>query len=136
MTHAMTFTGYDEKNAAAVAKVKGDKEDEKDTEEKKRDIKATEESTKDEETTPYEVPTVLKWRVENSWGEEGADKGYYLMTDSWFDEYMYQVVVDKSILTSEILALLATPATILPAWDPMGALAKDMHDFAHDKDLE
>lgn len=136
MTHAMTFTGYDEKNAAAVAKVKDDKEDEKDTEEKKGDIKATEESAKDEETTPYEVPTVLKWRVENSWGEEGADKGYYLMTDSWFDEYMYQVVVDKSILSSEILAVLQLEPLVLPAWDPMGALAKDIHDFAHDKDLE
>ena len=32
-----------------------------------------------------------KWRVENSWGDTGSDKGYFVMTDDWFDEFLYQV---------------------------------------------
>ncbi|MFR3923306.1 MAG: aminopeptidase C, partial [Dysosmobacter welbionis] len=42
-----------------------------------------------------------RWRVENSWGKEPGKDGYYLMTDRWFDEYMYQVVVNKKYLTAE-----------------------------------
>ena len=42
----------------------------------------------------------IKWRIENSWGEKGGDKGYMLMTDKWFDEYTYEVVVDKKYLPS------------------------------------
>ena len=45
-----------------------------------------------------------RWRVENSWGKEPGKDGYYLMTDRWFDEYMYQVVVNKKYLTAEQVA--------------------------------
>ena len=65
----------------------------------------------------------LKWRIENSWGDESGDKGYLFMTDKWFDEFTYQVVIQKDELEKDILEILAqTPAT-LPPWDPMGALA-------------
>ncbi|EQC28630.1 hypothetical protein SDRG_13709 [Saprolegnia diclina VS20] len=65
-----------------------------------------------------------KWRVENSWGTERGDSGYDVMTADWFDEHMYQVVVDKASLTPEHLALLeANDPIVLPAWDPMGSLA-------------
>ena len=40
-----------------------------------------------------------RWRVENSWGVKGGDKGYYLMTDEWFDEYNYEVVIDEKYLS-------------------------------------
>lgn len=42
-----------------------------------------------------------RWRVENSWGKDAGVDGYYIMSDAWFDEYMYQVVVDKKYLTEE-----------------------------------
>jgi bleomycin hydrolase len=65
-----------------------------------------------------------KWRVENSWGDKGGDKGFMVMTDAWFDEYNYEVVVEKQYLSSELLAVLETEPVGLPPWDPMGALAR------------
>ena len=66
-----------------------------------------------------------KWRVENSWGNKGGDKGYHIMTDKWFDEYNYEVVVHKSCLPAELLELfLKEDAIHLDPWDPMGALAR------------
>ena len=65
-----------------------------------------------------------KWRVENSWGNKGGDKGYFLMTDDWFSEYNYEVVIDKKYLPKKILDLLNKKVTKLDPWDPMGALAK------------
>ena len=64
-----------------------------------------------------------RWRVENSWGEEGGDKGFYTMDDSWFDEYVFEVAVRTSALPPEYQAALADEPLALPAWDPMGALA-------------
>ena len=65
-----------------------------------------------------------KWRVENSWGDKSGDKGYYLMTDKWFDQYNYEVVVDKKYLPKEILSIFDREPQELPPWDPMGSLAK------------
>jgi len=64
-----------------------------------------------------------RWRVENSWGEEGGDKGFYTMDDSWFDEYVFEVVVRSSALPAAYQDALGTEPLALPAWDPMGALA-------------
>ena len=64
-----------------------------------------------------------KWRVENSWGGDVGQKGMYLMTDEWFNEYMYQVVVQKKYLTPEIIAAYESEPIVLDPWDPMGALA-------------
>ena len=66
----------------------------------------------------------VKWRVENSWGIKGGDKGYHIMTDKWFDEYNYEVVVHKDCVSDELLELyLNEEAVHLNPWDPMGALA-------------
>ncbi len=61
----------------------------------------------------------VKWKVENSWGDKGGDKGYWSMYDNWFNEYVYCVIIDKELLTKEVAALLDTTPEILPAWDPM-----------------
>ena len=65
-----------------------------------------------------------KWRVENSWGNKRSDRGYDIMTDKWFDEYNYEVVVHKKYLTNEELGTYKKEPVKLPPWDPMGALAK------------
>lgn len=68
--------------------------------------------------------TTNRWRVENSWGDKIADKGYFTMDDPWFDEYVYEVAVPKSMLSAEYQKALDEEPISLPAWDPMGALAK------------
>ena len=65
-----------------------------------------------------------RWRVENSWGDKTGEKGYYIMTDKWFDEYMFEVAVHKKYLPKKVLDLLKTSPIVLPAWDPLGALAR------------
>ena len=65
-----------------------------------------------------------KWRVENSWGNKGGDKGYHIMTDKWFDEYNYEIVVHKKHIPQKFLDLLNKEKPVhLDPWDPMGALA-------------
>lgn len=49
--------------------------------------------------------------------------GYLIMTDEWFSEYVYEVVVDKRFLSPEVLEVMKQEPVMLPAWDPMGALA-------------
>ena len=65
-----------------------------------------------------------RWRVENSWGDEIGDKGYFTMDDDWFTDFVFEVVVKKSDLSSEQQAALDEEPLVLPAWDPMGALAR------------
>ena len=67
--------------------------------------------------------TTNRWRVENSWGEEIANKGYFTMSDDWFSQYVYEVAVPKSMLSEEYRQAFDQEAIMLPAWDPMGALA-------------
>lgn len=68
----------------------------------------------------------LKWKVENSWGDKVGDKGYFVASDSWMDEYTYQIVIRKDLLTEEELAAYNAETTVLAPWDPMGALASQM----------
>ena len=68
-----------------------------------------------------EKPT--KWKIQNSWGDETAHKGYFVATDTWFDKYVYQVVINKKYLNEEELNILDKQPIELEPWDPMGTLA-------------
>ena len=65
----------------------------------------------------------VKWKVENSWGDKVGQKGYFVASDAWMDEYTYQIVVRKDFLTAEELAAYKAEPQVLAPWDPMGALA-------------
>ena len=65
------------------------------------------------------------WKVENSWGKDHGRNGFDTISDAWFDEYVYQVVVDKKYLTDEERHVFETEeARVLAPWDPMGSLAR------------
>lgn len=65
----------------------------------------------------------VRWRVENSWSGTAGTEGYFVMSDRWMDEFCYQAVVDPAVVSTEINDILKQKAKVLPAWDPMGALA-------------
>lgn len=65
----------------------------------------------------------VKWRVENSWGDKVGDKGFLSMTDRWFDEFNYEVVVHRRYVPEKVLKLLKEEPIMLDPWDPMGSLA-------------
>ena len=68
--------------------------------------------------------TIDKWQVENSWGKSDAAEGYYIMSDKWFDEYVYEIAINKKYLSVEQLEILdSNEVTTLNPWDPMGSLA-------------
>jgi len=65
-----------------------------------------------------------RWRVENSWGDEVGKKGFFIMNDSWFGEFVFEIAARKSYLPDELQKALELDPIILPPWDPMGALAR------------
>lgn len=64
--------------------------------------------------------TSKKWMVENSWGP-GANNGHLIMTDEWFNEYMFRLVVEKKYITDKVKEVMKQKPVRLPAWDPMFA---------------
>ncbi len=64
-----------------------------------------------------------RWRVENSWDDKVGDKGFFMMNDSWFAEYMFEIAVPKSYLPEDLQRALDLEPIVLPPWDPMGSLA-------------
>lgn len=65
----------------------------------------------------------VRWRVENSWSETSGEKGFWIMSDEWFSEFVYQVVLEKAVVPKKLVDLLDEKPVVLPAYDPMGALA-------------
>ena len=63
------------------------------------------------------------WKVENSWGKDHGRDGYDTITDAWFEQYVYQIVIDRAYLTDEERAAYDAKPIELAPWDPMGALA-------------
>ena len=65
--------------------------------------------------------SVDKWLLENSWGTEKGNKGFLTMTDVWFDEFMFRLIVNKKFIDSNTLKVLDQKAEMLPPWDPVFA---------------
>jgi bleomycin hydrolase len=65
-----------------------------------------------------------RWRVENSWGADRGRDGFFTMDDSWFGQYVFEIAARKSALPPELQRALEADPIVLPAWDPMGALAR------------
>ena len=63
----------------------------------------------------------VKWMVENSWGAASGYQGNIIMTDEWFDEYMFRLVVEKKYVPADVMAQMNQKPILLPAWDPMFA---------------
>lgn len=61
----------------------------------------------------------VKWKVENSWGASSGKSGHLIMTDAWFDAYMFRLVVERRFVPEATLRLLDQTPTVLPAWDPL-----------------
>lgn len=71
-----------------------------------------------------EGPRPRRWRVENSWGDQSGRKGFYVMNDSWFDQYVFEIAARKRYLPKAFQQAAEQEPTVLPAWDPMGSLAR------------
>ena len=67
---------------------------------------------------------IRRWRVENSWGSERGKDGFYTMNDSWFDQYVFEIAARRTALPADLQQALDASPIVLPAWDPMGALAR------------
>lgn len=65
----------------------------------------------------------VRWKVENSWGDEVGEKGYFVMDDKWFGEFAFQILLERSYLSPEQQAWLDSDPIVLKPWDPMGSLA-------------
>jgi bleomycin hydrolase len=64
-----------------------------------------------------------RWRVENSWGDDVGKKGFFVMNDSWFDEFLFEIAVHSKYLPEKLQKALELKPIVLPPWDPMGSLA-------------
>ena len=66
---------------------------------------------------------ITKWLIENSWGEDDNDlKGYLIMSNRWFQDYVYEIVVNKKYVDNKILNCLKQKPILLEPWDPLGLL--------------
>lgn len=61
----------------------------------------------------------VKWKIENSWGDQVGKKGFFVMTDQWFEEHVYDLVVPKKYLTSKMLEMFKKKPIELPPWHAM-----------------
>jgi bleomycin hydrolase len=63
----------------------------------------------------------VKWMVENSWGPTYGHNGFLIMSNLWFNEYMFRVVLNDKYIPANILSMMNQKPEMLPAWDPMFA---------------
>ena len=66
----------------------------------------------------------VRYKVENSWGEEAGEKGWFVMSDRWFEEFVYQIVIPKALAPKDLVKVFESgERTVLPPWDPMVSLS-------------
>ena len=65
----------------------------------------------------------VRWRVQNSWGTGAGTDGWFVMSDEWMSEFVYQAVIDQKFLPKEVIDVVKKEPLVLPLWDPMGSLA-------------
>jgi bleomycin hydrolase len=71
---------------------------------------------------------IVKWKVENSWGKDAGDDGWFIIDNKWADQHLYEVIVDRRFVPPALLALSKQKPVLLPPWDPF---ADWMHGSAH-----
>ncbi|KAL4252370.1 Papain-like cysteine peptidase superfamily protein [Abortiporus biennis] len=60
---------------------------------------------------------ILRYKVENSCGPDAGQKGFYVMSDKWFDQFVYQVVIPKSLAPKELVKVYESPERTVLQWD-------------------
>ena len=68
---------------------------------------------------------VSKWKVENSWGKDRGDEGYWTMYDDWFSQNVFEVIVNRQYLSNDLKNVLKKKPIQLPSWDPYGDYYKN-----------
>jgi len=76
-----------------------------------------------EEENKYGESIIKRWKIENSWGKNTGSEGFLLMTDDWFSDYVFEVIIHKSKLSGFERKLLLNKPTVVPLYDPLGTLA-------------
>lgn len=64
----------------------------------------------------------VNWKVENSWGPDHGEKGYMVMSDDWYTQFTYEVVINKKYLNGTELEKLAGKPVVLPFWNSMNPI--------------